>query len=399
MRKLIRALPPVTFAAVALIAWFTPASQSQADHDSFNSSPTSTDPLYPPALYPTSSILDLTPLPGESVPPALYPTSSILDLTPLPGASVPPALYPTSSILDLTPLPGASVPPALYPTSSILDLTPLPGASVPPALYPTSSILDLTPLPGASVPPALYPTEGQFDDFVSVLSADTVSEEQVSSAVDAILENDLSETEAESLAQSEKVLESIDGDQAVEIFAAIELDGLTDEEGAKIADAVQKADNDVRGAFEDELNIFEGQFDTYVPLNSKINVEDRRTVVAVSVVSTASVATMGVRSAMPVGGGAPAGGGSAELAEAFKSESNRIRRIRIYKYINGRRVVDKKNFSRKLVLSIMQNSFTLVGFIVVYLTLSGSVRTIAGIATLVAFFSTLYIDMREGDED
>ena len=260
-------------------------------------------------------------------------------------------------------------------------------------------MLDLTPLPGASVPPALYPTEGQFDDFVSVLSADTVSEEQVSSAVDAILDNDLSETEAESLAQSEKVLESIDGDQAVEIFAAIELDGLTDEEGAKIVDAVQDADDDVRGAFEDELNIFEGQFDEYVPLNSKINVEDRRTVVAVSVVSTASVATMGVRTAMPVGGGAPAGGGSAELAEAFKSESNRIRRIRIYKYINGRRVVDKKNFSRKLVLSIMQNSFTLVGFIVVYLTLSGSVRTIAGIATLIAFFSTLYIDMREGEED
>ena len=79
---------------------------------------------------------------------------------------------------------------------------------------------------------------------------------------------------------------------------------------------------------------FEGQFDEYVPLNSKINVEDRRTVVAVSVVSTASVATMGVRSTMPVGGGAPAGGGSAELAEAFKSENSRIRRIRKYKFID-----------------------------------------------------------------
>ena len=242
-------------------------------------------------------------------------------------------------------------------------------------------------------------SEGQFDDFVSVLDADTISEEQVSSAVDAILEDELSETEAESLAQSEKVLESVDGDQAVEIFASIELDGLTDEEGAEIVDAVQDADNDVRGAFEDELNIFEGQFDEYVPLNSKINVEDRRTVVAVSVVSTATVASMSVRGAMPMGGGAPAGGGSAELAEAFKSENNRIRRIRKYKLIDGKRVVDKKNFSRKLVLSIMQNSFTLVGFIVVYLTLSGSVRTIAGIATLVAFFSTLYIDMREGEED
>ena len=321
MFKVRRALPPLTFAAVALIAWFTPASQSQADHDSFHSSPTSTNPLYPPALYPTSSILGITPLPSALVPPALYPTGG-------------------------------------------LD----------------------GPL-----------SEGQFDDFVSVLSADTVSGEQVSSAVDAILENDISETEAESLAQSEKVLESIDGDQAVEIFASIDLDGLTDTEGAEIVGAVQNADNNVRGAFEDELNIFEGQFDEYVPLNSKINVEDRRTVVAVSVVSTAAVATMGVRSTMPMGGGTPGGGGGAELAEAFKSENSRIRRIRKYKLIDGKRVVDKKNFSKKLILSIMQNSFTLVGFIVVYLTLSGSVRTIAGIATLVAFFSTLYIDMREED--
>jgi hypothetical protein len=253
-------------------------------------------------------------------------------------------------------------------------------------------------------------SEGQFDDFVDVLDADTISEEQVSSAIDAILEDELSDTEAESLAQSERVLESIDEDQAVEIFAAIELDGLTDAEGAEIVDAVQNADDDVRGAFEDELNIFEGQFDEYVALNSKIDVGERRTVVAVSVVSTVAVASIAaavpppmgggapaVRGAMPMGGGAPVGGGSAELAEAIKTESNRIRRISKYKYLNGRRVVDKKNFSKKLILSIMQNSFTLVGFIVVYLTLSGSVRTIAGLATLVAFFSTLYIDMREED--
>jgi len=237
-------------------------------------------------------------------------------------------------------------------------------------------------------------SEVQFESLVNVLESESVSEDQVSSAVDAVLENDISETEAESLAQSEKVLDSIDGDQATEIFAAIDVAELTDAEGAEIVDAVQNADDDVRGAFEDELNIFEGQFDTYVPLNSKINVADRRTVVAVSVVSTTALASMGVRGAMPMGG-TPSGGSGAGLAEAFKSESNRIRRISKYKLKNGRRVVDKKNFSKKLILSIMQNSFTLVGFIVVYLTLSGSVRTIAGLATLIAFFSTLYIDMRE----
>jgi hypothetical protein len=223
---------------------------------------------------------------------------------------------------------------------------------------------------------------------------------QVASIVEQITETvSITNDQATALATSSQVLDNVTGSQADQIFNAIDSSEITDVQGEAIVEAVQVASKTVRRSFEDELNIFEGQFDTYVPLNSKINVEDRRTVVAVSVVSTAAVSTMGVRGAMPMGGGVPASGGSAELAEAFKSESNRIRRISKYKHKNGKRVVDKKNFSRKLVLSIMQNSFTLVGFIVVYLTLSGSVRTIAGIATLIAFFSTLYIDMREGDED
>jgi hypothetical protein len=232
------------------------------------------------------------------------------------------------------------------------------------------------------------------------LSSDALTPVEIASIVEKITETvSITNDQATALATSSQVLENISGNQADQIFSAIDSGEITDAQGEAIVETVQVASKTVRRSFEDELNIFEGQFDTYVPLNSKIDVGDRRTVVAVSVVSTASVATMGVRGAMPMGGGAPAGGGSAELAEAFKSENSRIRRIRKYKFIDGKRVVDKKNFSRKLVLSIMQNSFTLVGFIVVYLTLSGSVRTIAGIATLIAFFSTLYIDMREGDED
>jgi hypothetical protein len=230
------------------------------------------------------------------------------------------------------------------------------------------------------------------------LSSDALTPVEIASIVEKITETvSITNDQATALATSSQVLENISGNQADQIFSAIDSGEITDAQGEAIVETVQVASKTVRRSFEDELNIFEGQFDSYVPLDSKIDVGDRRTVVAVSVVSTASVATMGVRGAMPMGGGAPVSGGSAELAEAFKSENSRIRRIRKYKFIDGKRVVDKKNFSRKLVLSIMQNSFTLVGFIVVYLTLSGSVRTIAGIATLIAFFSTLYIDMREED--
>jgi hypothetical protein len=249
-------------------------------------------------------------------------------------------------------------------------------------------------IPDVSLPTTLD------DELINSLSSDLLTDEEVASVVAEITENVvLTNDQAAVLATSIKVLENLGLKKVAQVFRSIDTGNITEEQGEKIVETVQVADKKVRRTFEDNVNVFAGKFDSYVPLNSKINVEDRRTVVAVSVVSTAALTSMGVKGAMPMGGGASGGGGSAELAEAFKSESSRIRRISKYKYENGRRVVDKKNFSKKLILSIMQNSFTLVGFIVVYLTLSGSVRTIAGIATLVAFFSTLYIDMREGEED
>ncbi|MBJ7461061.1 MAG: hypothetical protein JHC90_05685, partial [Ilumatobacteraceae bacterium] len=266
--------------------------------------------------------------------------------------------------------------------------------------FPSTTFGPITNFPSTTFGPITnFPSTTVWSSkIIDSLSSDALTPVEIASIVEKITETvSITNDQATALATSSQVLENISGSQADQIFSAIDSGEITDAQGEAIVETVQVASKTVRRSFEGELNIFEGQFDTYVPLNSKIDVGDRRTVVAVSVVSTASVATMGVRGAMPMGGGAPVSGGGAELAEAFKSESNRLRRISKYKLINGRRVVDKKNFSKKLVFSIMQNSFTLVGFIVVYLTLSGSVRTIAGLATLVAFFSTLYIDMREED--
>ena len=349
MFKVRRALPPLTFTVVALLAWFTHAPETQASV----SSPTSSVPSGPITNFPSS-------------------TSGVTSSVPTgPITNIPSPTFATTPSVPSGPITN-------FPSSTF-------GGS---SSVPTGPI---TNFPSTTV---------WSSETIDSLNSDALTPVEIASIVEKITETiSITNDQATALATSSQVLENVTGSQADQIFSAIDSSEITDAQGEAIVETVQVASKTVRRSFEDELNIFEGQFDTYVPLNSKINVEDRRTVVAVSVVSTASVATMGVRGAMPMGGGAPAGGGSAELAEAFKSENSRIRRIRKYKYINGRRVVDKKNFSRKLVLSIMQNSFTLVGFIVVYLTLSGSVRTIAGIATLVAFFSTLYIDMREGDED
>ena len=377
MRKLIRALPPVTFAAVALIAWFTPAPQTQASPSSPTSEPPST-------FAPTPSV--------PSGPITNFPSSTTGVSSSVPTGPItrfPSTTFPTASSVPTGPI--TNFPSSTFGGSSSVPTGPI--TNFPSSTFGGSSSVPTGPITN-------FPSTTVWSsETIDSLNSDALTPVEIASIVEKITETiSITNDQATALATSSQVLENVTGSQADQIFSAIDSSEITDAQGEAIVETVQVASKTVRRSFEDELNIFEGQFDTYVPLNSKINVEDRRTVVAVSVVSTASVATLGVRGAMPVGGGGmPASGGSAELAEAFKSESNRIRRIRKYKYINGRRVVDKKNFSRKLVLSIMQNSFTLVGFIVVYLTLSGSVRTIAGIATLVAFFSTLYIDMREED--
>ena len=127
-------------------------------------------------------------------------------------------------------------------------------------------------------------SDEQFEELVNVLESDTVTEEQVSSAVDSVIENGVTEDQAVDLATSAKVLESIDGEQATEIFDAVDISAVSEEEAAQLIEAVQDAPTEVKESFETEINIFEGAVDTYVPLGSSISVGGRRVVVAVSAV-------------------------------------------------------------------------------------------------------------------
>ena len=120
----------------------------------------------------------------------------------------------------------------------------------------------------------------QFDELVNVLESETVTEDQVAAAVDAVIENGVTEDQAVSLATSEKVLQSVDGDQATEIFDAVDIGAVTPEEAAQLVEAVQNAPTEVRAAMEEEINVFQGAIDSYVPLDSKVPVSGRRVVVA-----------------------------------------------------------------------------------------------------------------------
>ena len=170
-------------------------------------------------------------------------------------------------------------------------------------------------------------SDEQFEELVGVLESDTVTEEQVAAAVDSVIENGVTEDQATELATSEKVLQSIDGEQATEIFDAVDISNVTPEEAAQLVEAVQDAPTEVREAMESEINVFDGAIDTYIPLGSAVDVGTRRVVVAAATAAMGMTMTGGAPSA-PSGPSGPSGGGGGEGSggpSENKKTSNRRR--------------------------------------------------------------------------
>jgi hypothetical protein len=281
-------------------------------------------------------------------------------------------------------------------------------------------------------------TDEQFAEVVNILESDNITEDQVADAVDNILENGVTEDQATELATSEKVLESIDGDQASEIFAEIPVGELTQEEESALVEAVTNAPEEVKNAFEETINVYGEGLDDYVPVGSSVDVGSRRTLLAATAVLSA--ATVGVAgSAGPSGGsGGGSGGGSKGPSGGSGSsgggpgdggnlnsrredenpdgedeeqdteiegpegdeEENNFTRNSIFKYQEGTMI--KKfspwGFIKKFSKETAALAFTISGSVVVFATLSGETRKITIIATGCAFLVHYINAMLKKDE-
>jgi hypothetical protein len=254
--------------------------------------------------------------------------------------------------------------------------------------------------------------------IVDVLESDSITNEQVSTVVSLVIDQEggIPSEQAAELATSPKVLESINGEQATEVFDAITVAEVSQEEGAQIVEALAGASSDVKESFEEEINVFAGVFDTYVALGSEINVGDRRTVIAVGSVVAAigAVGALGGGGSPSSGGGAPSGGSGAPSNQntATRKEEEEeasgeiagdgldwISRLSIFRYNNGVKILDGGLFMKKLIYGVMNLGFTISGCLVVYLTLSGNLQRIAGISSVVALLCALYLHMREPDNN
>jgi hypothetical protein len=247
--------------------------------------------------------------------------------------------------------------------------------------------------------------------IVDVLESDTITSEQVGQVVTLVIEQEggVESGQATELATSAKVLESIDGEQASAVFNAIVVSEVSEEAGAAISEALAEAPTDVKESFEEEINVFAGVFDTYEPLGSTINVGQRRSVIAVNLV-TSTVALAAAAGAIPTPGSSPSSPSGPRQDVAVRKEEEQeeggaiegegpdwIKRISIYKYEDGERVMDWKNFTKKFVYGVMASGFTLAGAVVMYFTLSGFTQQVALWGTSIAFACAMYLHMKEPD--
>lgn len=108
----------------------------------------------------------------------------------------------------------------------------------------------------------------------------TATATQIIAVVDQLLAYDLNNDQATQLAATPEVLAAISNDQAQQLFAQIDLSEVDQMQLDILVAVVQDAPSEVREAFEQEINIFGGYADQYIPLGSSVTVSVRRSLVA-----------------------------------------------------------------------------------------------------------------------
>ena len=174
--------------------------------------------------------------------------------------------------------PATTVQKAPATTSPDTTVTPEPSTSLPNATETTTTVN----LPSTTFPEdaPLLPTLSD-EAFVAVLQdLQDALPDQITAIVTTLLNTEVTSEQAVEVVSSSEVLESISGEQAQELFDAVDESALTVEQQIEIVAAVQEAPTEVKEAFENEINIFGGEgFDDYVPVGSNVNVAVRRTII------------------------------------------------------------------------------------------------------------------------
>ena len=202
-----------------------------------------------------------------------------------------PETYPTVETPDTLPFVGVTEP-------DFVD--DLPDFELPVIDEPAVDIIIPETLPDAPEAPLSVEELETILDTIETVEALTealeeLTSEQAEQLIEAILEEEPTQEQATAIASSPAALAVLSSDQATQVFEALDVTELDNTQLEDLAEAVSDAPTEVKEAFEDSVDIFSDGLGTYVPVDSKIPVSERQTLIAIAAGATLTAASTRMR--------------------------------------------------------------------------------------------------------
>jgi hypothetical protein len=222
----------------------------------FNGAPASTVSVLPTTTLPPATTTD---------PPRTTTTSTVPPTTTTEQTTTTTEVSTTTTTTTLAPVVSSTT---VAPATTLLQTTTSTFAPYTTTTMPNTSVPTTTTLP---IPEPTLPTP-------------------IPTSTSTIPPN-ITEEQATEIALNPEVLATITEEEATQVFEALVIEDLTDDQLEELVASVQEAPLGVREAFDSTVDIFGGGLDSYVPVGSNVPVSTRRTLVTLAAVTMAAAAT------------------------------------------------------------------------------------------------------------
>ena len=204
------------------------------------------------------------------------------------GQGASPTTVSVSPTTTLPPTTTTDPPQTTSSTSSTTTTTEVPTTTLAPTTTTTSTLPPTTTVPQTVAPTTttapLTTTTSSTSTTTSTTTTTTVPATTVPEPI--VIPPVVSPEQATELATDPEVLAEVTAEEATEIFEALVVEDLSEEELVALVSAVQDAPVAVRQSFEAEVNVFGGGVDTYVPIGSTVPVSTRRALIVMNIMSS-----------------------------------------------------------------------------------------------------------------
>lgn len=229
-------------------------------------------------------------------------TTSTVSETTIPETTIPETTTTTSSSSTTTTTTTTAPAPVWIPpattssttTSTVSETTiPEPSTTLPPTTLPPTTV----PAPSTSLrEPSPEPTDAPEPVSATPITPETLLEAPSEPSEPISLQpSQASPAEIVNALSNPETVAGLTPEQATELFAQLDPAELTQQLADRLVDALADAPEAVREAFEEEIDVYSGLFDRYVPVGSTVPVSTRRTLVAVSGLALATAASVRIR--------------------------------------------------------------------------------------------------------